>query len=95
MTQTKKQITALPHLDDFLLILQTNNYSEKTVYNYERDLKVFELFLTEMKKPFKAVDKQLINQYKAYLTSIDRRTAERQEKGQKKLQSRSINRALS
>src|SRR3989344_5512152 len=95
MTQTKKQITALPHLDDFLLILQTNNYSEKTVYNYERDLKVCELFLTEMKKPFKAVDKQLINQYKAYLTSIDRRTAERQEKGQKKLQSRSINRALS
>lgn len=95
MVQTEKQMITLPHLDDFLLNLQTNNYSDKTVYNYERDLKVFESFLSEIKKSFAQIDKQAINQYKAYLTSIDRRTAEKQEKGQKKLQSRSINRALS
>ena len=35
----------LPHLDDFLLNLQTNNLSIETVYNYERDLKVFQGFL--------------------------------------------------
>ena len=35
----------LPLLDDFLLSLQSNNYSPETVYNYERDLKVFENFL--------------------------------------------------
>ena len=95
MVNQKQPSAVLPHLDDFLLNLQTNNYSDKTVYNYERDLKVFESFLAELGTPFSKVDKQVINQYKAYLTSIDRRTAEKKERGKKKLESRSMNRFLS
>ena len=92
---TKNKVTtSLEYLDDFLLNLQTNNYSQETVYNYERDLKLFEDFLSEIEVPFKKVDKPTINHYKAYLTSIDRRTAKGQ-KGIKKLESRSINRFLS
>lgn len=93
MTKTK-QSTSLPHFDDFLLNIQTNNYSDETIYSYERDLKVFEDFLNEVTIPFSKVDKKVVNQYKAYLTSIDRKTAEKQ-KGKKKLQSLSINRFLS
>ena len=88
----KKQ--SLEFLDDFLLNLQTNNYSDKTIYNYERDLKVLQDFLIDIALPFSKVDKRIVNQYKAYLTSIDRKTSE-QQKGEKKLQSRSINRSLS
>lgn len=85
----------LPHLDDYLLSLQTNNYSEKTVYNYERDLKVFEKWMDkDAKAPFKALKRRQIDLYKAYLVSRDRMTAEAQ-KGLKKLNSYSINRMLS
>lgn len=85
----------LPYLDDFLLNLQTNNYSEETLYNYERDLKVFEDFLKEqVDTPLKKMSKKTILNYKAYLTSRDRRTPKLQ-KGKKKLSSYSINRMLS
>ncbi len=89
---TKKQ---LPNLDDFLLNLQTNNYSEKTVYNYERDLTVFEYWLqNESNKPFKGLKRRDIELYKAYLVSRDRNTPTGQ-KAPKKLNSYSINRMLS
>lgn len=67
----------LPYLDDFLLFLQTNNYSQETVYNYERDIKVFDRFLQEDIgiKDFQKVSKQTIELYKAYLASRDRKTA--------------------
>ena len=39
----EKSIT-LPYFDDFLLNLQTSNLSEETLYNYERDLDVFQAF---------------------------------------------------
>lgn len=84
----------LPSLDDFLLSLQTNNYSEETLYNYERDLKTFENFLEEIDIDFDKIDKRTILNYKAYLTSRDRKTAEIQA-GKKKLGSYSINRMLS
>jgi len=84
----------LPHLDDFLLSLQTNNYSNKTLYNYERDLKVFENFLEEINTNFNDIDKKTILNYRAYLTSIDRKTPENYP-GQKRLGSYSINRMLS
>ncbi len=85
----------LPHLDDFLLNLQTNNYSEKTVYNYERDLKVFEHYLdTESSVPFQKLQRRDLELYKAYLVSRDRETAEAQ-KGLKRLNPYSINRMLS
>ena len=85
----------LPSLDDFLLSLQTNNYSPETVYNYERDLATFDQYLTESGTPFEKTDKTTIARYKAYLTSRDRKTAIRLQEQEKLLISRSINRMLS
>ncbi|OGY26651.1 MAG: hypothetical protein A2Z24_03080 [Candidatus Woykebacteria bacterium RBG_16_44_10] len=85
----------LPSLDDFLLSLQTNNYSPETVYNYERDLATFDQYLTESSTPFEKTDKTTIARYKAYLTSRDRKTAIRLKEQEKLLISRSINRMLS
>jgi site-specific recombinase XerD len=84
----------LPNLDDFLLNLQVNNLSQETIYNYERDLKVFEDFLNDVNFNFDEVDKKTILNYKAYLVSRDRKTPKSQL-GKKKLASFSINRMLS
>lgn len=85
----------LPHLEDFLLYLQVNNYSPKTVYNYERDLHVVEHFLTnELKRPFKTLSKHDIELYKAYLSSRDRKTAQNESTGHS-LAAQSVNRTLS
>jgi len=85
----------LDYLEDFLLHIQTNNYSLETLYNYERDLKTFENFLkNEVKIPFEKVTKKTIEQYKAYLFSRDRKTALGQ-KPKRNLTSGSINRTLS
>lgn len=85
----------LPNFDDFLLSLKTNNYSEETIYNYERDLRVFNDFLFEDSPiPFEKVNKKIVENYKAYLISRDRRSASG-EKPELKLASRSINRNLS
>lgn len=84
----------LLHLDDFLLHLQSNNFSEETLYNYERDLVVFQEFLDENAIDFDTISKKTILNYKAYLTSRDRRTA-RNKSGIKRLGSYSINRMLS
>ncbi|OGY27058.1 MAG: hypothetical protein A2Z11_00925 [Candidatus Woykebacteria bacterium RBG_16_43_9] len=85
----------LPDLEDFLLNLQTNNYSPETVYNYERDLAVFDQFLTESGTSFDQTDKQAITRYKAYLASRDRKTPKRLKEQEKMLVSHSINRMLS
>ncbi|MCK4781470.1 tyrosine-type recombinase/integrase [Candidatus Parcubacteria bacterium] len=84
----------LPDLDDFLLDLQVNNLSEKTVYSYERDLEVFQNFLKEINIEFDNIDKKTILNYKAYLVSRDRKTAKSQ-KSKKRLSSYSINKMLS
>ena len=84
----------LPHIDDFLLNLQANNYSPETIYNYERDLNVFNNFLNESDIEFSKIDKRTITYYKAYLVSRDRKTASL-EQGDKQLDSCSINRMLS
>ena len=85
----------LEHFDDFLLHLQTNNYSTETIYNYERDLKVFENFLNDSKIGFGKIDKTTIAYYKAYLVSRDRKTAISLLQRQKQLASISVNRILS
>jgi len=85
----------LPHSDDFLLNLQANKYSSETIYNYERDLNVFSNFLDESNIEFDKVDKRAITYYKAYLVSRDRKTANLEKRGEKQLDSRSINRMLS
>lgn len=85
----------LDRLEDFLLHIQTNNYSQETLYNYERDLKTFGNFLKgEAKIPFQMINKRTIEQYKAYLVSRDRKTALGQ-KPKKNLTAASINRILS
>jgi len=85
----------LPYCDDFLLHLQTNNLSPETVYNYERDLTSFSRFLKEdIDTPFKSITKIVLDRYKAYLTSYDRKTSQG-ELSEKRLSSFSINRMLS
>ena len=86
----------LSHLEDFLLSLQINNFSRETIYNYERDLKVFEHFLEKEIKinNFNKISKKVIQQFKAYLCSRDRLTAD-DKRSEKKLSSGSINRLLS
>lgn len=90
----ENQTTQLPYLEDFLLYLQSNNYSSETIYNYERDLSTFENFLKKESLSFKELTKRDVERYKAYLMSIDRKTAKSQNT-EKKLQSYSVNRALS
>ena len=85
----------LPVFDDFLLNLKTQNYSEETVYNYERDIRVFEQFLEDSSTPFGSVTKQVIAQYKAYLASRDRKTAIKETTSGQRLSSYSTNRMLS
>ena len=91
----EKRIIDLPLIDDFLLSIQANNYSEETVYNYERDLETFAGFLQNELQglPFKSITKRTIEQFKAYLHSSDRRTAKNNESF-KRLSSGSINRNL-
>lgn len=86
--------TALPLFDDFLLNLKVNNYSPETYYNYERDLKVFEDFLFDNGIDFAKLSKKDILNYKAFLTSYDRKTALAQE-SKIRLNAYSINRMLS
>jgi len=85
----------LPHIDDFLLHLQATNYSPRTVYNYERDLQVFDRFLTESGFEFERITKREITFYKAYLASRDRETAAGVQGDVSKLDARSVNRMLS
>jgi len=87
-------MSSLPYQDDFLLHIQANNYSEETRYNYERDLQTFALFLeSELSLPFNETTKRTIEQFKAYLNSRDRKTAEGAP-GEKHLSSGTINRYL-
>lgn len=86
---------ALPYLDEFLLFLKTQNYSEETVYNYERDLKQLENFLSDENLTFEGLSKPLMNQYKAYLVSRDRKQPTTGLTAPRRLEPRSINRTLS
>ena len=84
----------LPLVEEFLLHLQVNNYSDETIYNYERDLKTFVNFLESENLEFKKLNKLSVDQYKAYLFSVDRSTSN-QEVSEKKLTAYSVNRFLS
>lgn len=88
-------LAALPHANDFFLRLQTNNFSPETIYNYERDLTLFSLFLLgDAKVEFSDINKLTIDQYKAYLHSIDRLTPSG-ARSTEKLSPLSVNRMLS
>src|SRR3989344_7523803 len=90
-----EQRIALPYLDEFLLYLKTQNYSTETSYNYERDLRQFEVFLGDEAVQFDSVNKQTILHYKAYLVSRDRKQPLTGVVGGRKLAPGSINRTLS
>ena len=90
----KRDETPLPKKETFLRFLQSNNYSDETLLNYERDLATFENFLTYQGTKFTEVRKSSIEDYKAYLYSINRRTA-KGRKAQMRLSSFSVNRMLS
>jgi len=62
---------SLPFKEDFLLEIQNNNYSLETVYNYRRDLTVFEAFLNISKIDFTSLNKRWITHYKGFLRSPD------------------------
>lgn len=57
----------LPYKDDFLLEIQNNNYSQETVYNYRRDLTVFEAFMNIHKVDFSSLTKRSLTYYKGFL----------------------------
>ncbi len=57
----------LPDQEDYLLDLQNNNYSNRTVYNYGRDLAIFARFLAQGNVAFEKVDKKTVTLYKGYL----------------------------
>ena len=84
----------LPEVDDFLLYIKTQNYSNETIYNYEQDLKQLQNFLEEEKISFSDLSKQNISRYKAYLTSRERKQPFGGTTAPRKLESRSINRNL-
>lgn len=85
----------LPMVDDFLLYIKTQNYSPETLYNYEQDLKQLQNFLDDEKLVFGDINKQIINRYKAYLVSRDRKQPFSGLTAPRRLEARSVNRALS
>ncbi len=92
---SKESFPLLPHMDDFLLHLQTQNFSPETVYNYDRDLQSFARFLsTDLGISFAKTTKLDLDKYKAYLASTDRKTPEGAI-GANRLSAFSINRMLS
>lgn len=85
----------LEAFDDFIIYLKTNNLSPETVYHYQKDLLMFAYFLNLKNISFQELDKRLINEFKAYLASSDRKTPTLLQESNKRLASSSINRCLS
>ncbi len=85
----------LPLFDDYLLHLKVNNYSEETIYNYERDLSILSLYLEQEKVSFNQIDRKIVDRYKAWLNSEDREVLSDKEISLESLSAASINRMLS
>ena len=85
----------LPYFDDFLLYIKTQNYSEETLYNYERDLTYLRNFLDSEKLHYKDLNKHLFNRFKAWLISRDRKTPFTGLTAVSPLEPGSVNRCLS
>lgn len=83
----------LEYREDFLLYIKVQNYSNETIYNYERDLKQFEIFMSE--SGIKKINKEVINQFKAYLVSKERIQPLSGNVAPDKLGAGSVNRCLS
>ena len=92
---TQSQKPSLPYFDDFLLFIKTQNYSEETVYNYERDLTYLRNFFEDQKCRYKDLNKQLFNQFKVWLVSKDRKMPFTGLTAPHSLEPASVNRILS
>jgi len=57
----------LDNQDDYLISLQNNNFSNKTIINYARDLCIFAVFLHFRGIEFMNVTKKDVNMFKGYL----------------------------
>lgn len=62
-------IKELPLYEEFVLDLINNNYSRRTLDNYQRDLEVFNAFLIDSSLKFEHVSKLDISKYKEFLRS--------------------------
>lgn len=91
----QENLKSLEAFDDFFIYLQTNNYSPKTLYNYEKDLLMLAHFLILKKITILDLDKKLVNEFKAYLASEGRATSTEGKESRLRLSSASINRCLS
>lgn len=91
----QENLKILEAVDDFFIYLQTNNYSQKTLYNYEKDLLTLAHFLILKKITLLDFDKKLVMEFKAYLSSEDRSTSTEGKEAGLRLSSASINRCLS
>lgn len=60
-------IDKLDKKEEFLLDLTNNNYSVETIYNYGRDLTMFEIFLSRENLNFENINKVIISKYKGFL----------------------------
>lgn len=61
----------LPLYEEFFSDLINNNYSEKTIFNYERDLFIFAVFLHTYKLDFRDLNKLDTSKYKEFLRNGD------------------------
>lgn len=59
----------LPYLDEFLLDLVNQNYSERTLISYQRDIFIFACFLNYQKIKIDNLTKLQISRYKEFLRS--------------------------
>lgn len=57
----------LPHKDDFINYLLSNNYSDKTLFSYNRDLLAFENFLKSSNIEFSGITRQTVDNFKSVL----------------------------
>ena len=57
----------LEHQNEYLLHLYNNNYSDETVYNYNRDITFFAEYLAESKTSFEKVNKLVVTFFKGWL----------------------------
>ena len=67
MSTLLKDIPKLPNQDDFLLSLQNNAYSKRTIHSYARDLCILAVYLYTQDISFEKMSKLDINNYKGYL----------------------------
>lgn len=66
-----------------------------TIYHYKNDIAIFDNFLKSRNLRIKNLDKRLVFEFKAYLTSDNRETATTHQEGAIRLSSASVNRCLS